>query len=207
MHMPATRQGSSAEVYLHGAHVTSWKSAAGEVRTHCLSWANKYVPSTCHGQSSTKRTGGRCAERRAPAGAHLRQQQGRVQAAQGDPGRRARVLPAVRRFWPAGAARLCAQLRLRCGRRRRGHRHARAAAEPGAAQALPARVPAESHGARPCCPRQGRPDAPQAMRSCRWARSTLSQAAGRCGPLGSCSAHGLSTRRVVLWNTVWARQS
>jgi glucose-6-phosphate 1-epimerase len=33
MHMPATRQGGSAEVYLHGAHVTSWKSAAGEVRT------------------------------------------------------------------------------------------------------------------------------------------------------------------------------
>ena len=27
----SAEQGGSAEVYLHGAHVTSWKSCAGEV--------------------------------------------------------------------------------------------------------------------------------------------------------------------------------
>ena len=29
---PLSMQGTSAEVYLHGAHVTSWKAASGEVR-------------------------------------------------------------------------------------------------------------------------------------------------------------------------------
>ena len=62
--MTVRLQGSSAEVYLHGAHVTSWKNNAGHVSCfNCLCEILRTVTQSCH----------------VPAGADICQQAGGLQ--------------------------------------------------------------------------------------------------------------------------------